>query len=145
MRIGAVQIVAMAMVALAATTSACVGAATSPSQSPAFSQTDLKIGAGDPVAGTANLTVNYTGWLYDPTKTDFKGLQFDTTTGATPFSFTLGSGQVIKGWDQGIPGMNVGGVRRLVIPPSLAYGEKRTSLIPPNATLVFDIELVSTP
>ena len=84
MRIGAVQIVAMAMVALAATTSACVGAATSPSQSPAFSQTDLKIGAGDPVAGTANLTVNYTGWLYDPTKTDFKGLQFDTTTGATP-------------------------------------------------------------
>jgi FKBP-type peptidyl-prolyl cis-trans isomerase FkpA len=145
MRIVAVLFATVAIVVFAGTTSACVGAATSPSQSPAFSQTDLKIGAGDPVAGTSNLTVNYTGWLYDPTKTDFKGLEFDTTTGRGPFSFTLGSGQVIKGWDQGIPGMNVGGIRRLVIPPSLAYGEKRTSVIPPNATLVFDIELVSTP
>src|SRR5947209_5695134 len=101
MRIGAVLIVAMAMGALVGTTSACVGAATSPSQSPAFSQKDLKIGAGDPVAGTATVTVNYTGWLYDATKTDSKGLQFDTSVGTTPFSFALGSGQVIKGWDQG--------------------------------------------
>ena len=89
------------------------------------------------------MTVNYTGWLYDPTKPDQKGLVFDTSIGQTPFTFTLGAGQVIKGWDVGVPGMNVGGVRRLVIPPSLGYGASRSGPIPPNSTLVFEIELVS--
>jgi FKBP-type peptidyl-prolyl cis-trans isomerase FkpA len=131
-------------VALGLLTTGCAGSATSPSQSAPFSQTDLKIGTGDPVT-TGTVTVNYTGWLYDPTKTDKKGLQFDTSTGRGPFQFILNNGDVIKGWDQGVPGMMIGGVRRLVIPPSLAYGATRNGLIPPNATLVFDIELVSAP
>src|SRR6266481_1851710 len=125
--------------ALAASIAACTGSATAPSQSAPFSQTDIKVGTGDPVAGGA-VTVNYTGWLYDPTKADKKGLQFDTSTGRGAFTFTLGTGEVIKGWDQGVPGMNIGGVRRLVIPPSLGYGGTRNGLIPANATLVFDIE-----
>ena len=90
------------------------------------------------------LGVQYTGWLFDPSKADQKGLVFDTSIGSTdPFSFTLGAGQVISGWDQGLVGMKVGGLRRLVVPPSLAYGTSRNNSIPPNATLVFDIELVS--
>jgi FKBP-type peptidyl-prolyl cis-trans isomerase FkpA len=121
----------------------CVGSPTSPAQSAPYSQTDLRIGTGDAAAGTVALTVNYTGWLYDPTKTDNKGLQFDTSPPGSPFGFTLGSGQVIKGWDQGVPGMKVGGLRRLVIPPSLGYGGTRNNLIPANSTLIFDIELVS--
>jgi FKBP-type peptidyl-prolyl cis-trans isomerase FkpA len=88
------------------------------------------------------LTVNYTGWLYDAAKTDGKGLQFETSVGGTPFTFTLGLGQVIAGWDQGLPGMKVGGLRRLVIPPSLAYGAVRNGPIPPHASLVFEIELI---
>jgi len=88
------------------------------------------------------VTVNYTGWLYDTTKTDNKGIQFDSSANSTPFSFTLGQGQVIAGWDRGVPGMKVGGIRRLVVPPSLAYGSARYGPIPPDATLVFDIELV---
>ena len=88
------------------------------------------------------MTVNYTGWLYDASKLDSKGLQFDSSIGGQPFAFTLGAGQVIQGWDQGVPGMKVGGIRRLVIPPSLAYGAVRYGPIPPDATLVFDISLV---
>jgi FKBP-type peptidyl-prolyl cis-trans isomerase FkpA len=91
------------------------------------------------------VTVDYTGWLYDPSKADQKGLQFDSSIGRTPFSTTLGTGAVIKGWDQGIPGMLVGGTRRLVIPPSLAYGDTRSGIVPPNSTLVFDITLLSMP
>lgn len=93
------------------------------------------------------MSVNYTAWLYDPSKADFKGLMFDSTTASdgtqTPFQFTLGTGAVIQGWEKGVPGMNVGGIRRLIIPPSLAYGEQRSGKVPPNATLVFDIQLVA--
>src|SRR5262249_7155325 len=107
----------------------------------AFSQTDLVVGTGTAATTGSSMTVDYTGWLYDTSKPDNKGLQFDTTVGKTPFVFTLGAGQVIKGWDQGLMGMMVGGQRRLVIPPSLAYGNTRSGLIPPNATLIFDITL----
>jgi FKBP-type peptidyl-prolyl cis-trans isomerase len=69
-------------------------------------------------------------------------VQFDSSVGQTPFTFTLGAGQVIAGWEQGVQGMKVGGVRRLVVPPSLAYGQSRYGPIPPNATLVFEIELL---
>ena len=86
--------------------------------------------------------VDYTGWLWDPSKPDSKGPQFQTTVGGEPFSFVLGQGSVIAGWDRGVPGMQVGGVRRLVIPPSLAYGATRQGALPPNATLVFEVSLL---
>lgn len=130
-----------ALAALAGASAACVGS-TSPTGA-AFSQTDLRLGSGATAANGNTLGVNYTGWLYDPSKPDLKGLQFDTSVNTTPFSFSLGSGQVIPGWDQGLTGMRVGGLRRLVVPPSLAYGTTRSGPIPANATLVFDIELLS--
>jgi FKBP-type peptidyl-prolyl cis-trans isomerase FkpA len=136
----ALSLVVVALCAVVA--GACTGDATSPSQTPAFSQTDVRVGTGTAAAGNSTVTVNYTGWLYDPSRSDLKGLQFDTSVGKDPFPFTLGAGQVIKGWDQGVPGMKVGGLRRLVIPPSLAYGAARNGSIPPNASLVFDIELL---
>ncbi len=122
---------------------ACTHDTTGPSSSAPYSQVDLTPGSGAAAADGLNLTVDYTGWLYDPTKADNKGLVFDTTVGKTPFTFTLGTGQVIQGWEQGLVGMQVGGVRRLVIPPSLGYGVSRNNNIPPYATLLFDITLDS--
>lgn len=122
---------------------ACTDTPASPSTSAPFSQTDLRVGSGAEAATNSLLTVNYTGWLYDASRPDQKGLQFDSSLGKAAFSFVLGSGQVIKGWDQGVLGMKVGGQRRLVIPPSLGYGANRSGPIPANATLVFDIELVA--
>lgn len=121
----------------------CTDSPSSPTVTALYSQTDIRVGTGNEAAVGGFLTVNYTGWLYDPTKTDQKGLMFDTSVGAVPFTFTLGAGQVIKGWDTGVLGMKAGGLRRLVIPPSLAYGNQRAGAIPPNSTLVFDIELIS--
>ena len=108
-----------------------------------FTQTDLVVGTGADATVGKLVTVNYTGWLYDTSKTDGKGTQFDSSIGKQPFPFTLGAGQVIKGWDQGVIGMKVGGSRRLIIPPDLAYGASGSGPIPPNATLVFDISLLS--
>ena len=116
---------------------------TSPSGSAPFSRTDLRVGTGaDAVSGRV-ITVHYTGWLYHQSQPDQKGLQFETSVGGTPFSLVLGAGQVIPGWDQGLVGMKAGGLRRLVLPPSLAYGSVRNGSIPPNATLVFEVELVA--
>ncbi|MBA3296256.1 MAG: FKBP-type peptidyl-prolyl cis-trans isomerase [Acidobacteria bacterium] len=120
---------------------ACGDTPTTPSGATAFTQTDLTVGAGAAAVTGNTLTVNYTGWLYDGSKSDKKGLQFDTSVGRAPFIFTLGTGQVIAGWDQGLVSLRVGGVRRLIIPPSLGYGAVRNGPIPPNASLVFDIEL----
>jgi FKBP-type peptidyl-prolyl cis-trans isomerase FkpA len=90
------------------------------------------------------LSVNYTGWLYNGTAPDKKGAQFDASKPGQPFVIWLGTGQVIAGWDQGIVGMKVGGLRRLIVPADLAYGRAGAgNSIPPNATLVFDIELLS--
>jgi FKBP-type peptidyl-prolyl cis-trans isomerase FkpA len=115
---------------------------TSPGVAVPFSQVDLRAGTGaDAVAGKT-VTVNYTGWLYDPAKTDQKGAQFDTSAVRGPYAFVLGAGSVIKGWDQGVAGMKVGGLRRLVIPPALGYGGTANGPIPPNSTLVFDVELL---
>jgi FKBP-type peptidyl-prolyl cis-trans isomerase FkpA len=131
---------ALACAILALAVAGC--GSTAPTEPIPFSQLDLKLGTGtDAVSGKA-LSVNYTGWLYDASKTDQKGLQFDTSVGREVFGFTLGAGQVIQGWEQGVPGMKIGGTRRLVVPPSLAYGGSRNGPIPPNATLVFEIELV---
>ena len=109
-----------------------------------FAQQDIRAGGGAEVAAGRRATVNYTGWLYDPTRPETKGRQMDTSVGRSPFTFTVGAGQVIRGWDQGVPGMKVGGLRRLTIPPELGYGSQGSTggVIPPNATLVFDIELL---
>jgi FKBP-type peptidyl-prolyl cis-trans isomerase FkpA len=120
----------------------CNPTSTGPSSTAPFSQVDLRLGDGVEAVAGKTLTVQYTGWLYDPTRTDLKGLQFDTSAGTAGFPFTLGSQQVIAGWDQGLVGMKVGGIRKLVIPPSLAYGTVRNRSIPPSATLVFEIELL---
>jgi FKBP-type peptidyl-prolyl cis-trans isomerase FkpA len=128
--------------ALAAGIQGCSESPTGPSMSAPFSRTDVTVGTGTEAAQGNGITVNYTGWLYDGSKTDAKGLQFDSSAGREAFVFILGAGQVITGWDEGLVGMRVGGVRRLVVPPSLAYGASRNGPIPPFATLVFDVELV---
>jgi FKBP-type peptidyl-prolyl cis-trans isomerase FkpA len=120
----------------------CGSSSTSPSNVVPFGQLDVRLGTGTDAVAGKSLTVNYTGWLYDASKTDAKGIQFETSVGATPFTFTLGANQVIQGWERGIPGMKIGGVRRLVIPSSLAYGASRNGPIPPYASLVFEIELL---
>ena len=122
---------------------ACNQAPTTPSNAAPFSQTDLVVGTGTSAASGMSLTVDYTGWLYDASKTDHKGAVFSSTLGATPLTFTLGVGQVIPGWDQGLAGLEVGGTRRLVIPPNLAYGGTRITSIPPYATLVYEVTLLN--
>jgi FKBP-type peptidyl-prolyl cis-trans isomerase FkpA len=105
---------------------------------------DLVPGAGTEAVAGAKVTVHYSGWLYEPSQPDSKGKPFDSSReSGRPFTFTLGAGQVIAGWDQGVLGMKVGGQRRLVIPHELAYGERGAGgVIPPRATLVFDVELL---
>ena len=110
-----------------------------------FSSTDLTVGTGTAATAGRVVTVRYTGWLYDPGQAESKGRQFDTSGTGSLAPFTLGTGSVIRGWDQGLVGMRVGGRRRLVIPPDLAYGSQGAGngVIPPNATLVFDVELLN--
>lgn len=107
---------------------------------------DVSVGSGATIKYGTQVAVHYTGWLYDSKSTDFKGTQFDTSRKAEksePFIFRVGAGQVIPGWDRGIVGMKQGGRRTLYIPANLAYGERGAGgVIPPNATLVFDVELV---
>jgi FKBP-type peptidyl-prolyl cis-trans isomerase len=111
----------------------------SPTTTAPYSQTDLVVGGGAVALTGSQVTVAYTGWLHDSSRADAKGSQFETNPG---YSFRLGAGTVIRGWDQGVVGMRVGGQRRLVIPPDLAYGNRSPGAgIPPNATLVFDITL----
>jgi FKBP-type peptidyl-prolyl cis-trans isomerase FkpA len=113
----------------------------SPTHFAPFSQTDLVEGTGAVANDGDLLTVDYTGWLYDETKPEQKGAIFDTSIGFGTFEFTLGDFEVIEGWDRGLVGMKVGGVRRLVVPPSLAYGAFRRDTIPPFATLLFEVTL----
>ena len=108
--------------------------------------TDVVKGMGDEAFPGMVVIVHYTGWLYDAAAPDHHGRKFDSSRDrGQPLSFPLGSGRVIRGWEQGIPGMKVGGKRRLVIPPSLAYGSRGAGngVIPPNATLIFDVELLA--
>jgi FKBP-type peptidyl-prolyl cis-trans isomerase FkpA len=138
--------VALSLAAAPACSGSDSATPTSPSTGSApFSTTDLRAGTGATAATGQAISVNYTGWLYSNTAAENKGTQFDTSAGRGVFRFTLGAGQVIRGWDQGIPGMRVGGLRRLVIPPELAYGSSANGPIPPNATLLFEVELVSVP
>jgi len=98
---------------------------------------DITVGTGATAAKGQHITMQYTGWLQD-------GTSFDSSrkAGAQPFPFNLGNSEVIKGWDEGIPGMKLGGVRRLLIPPALGYGAQGSGPIPPNATLAFDVQLI---
>ncbi len=106
-------------------------------------KTDLAPGTGAEISSGQTALVHYTGWLYDAAAPENKGKQFDSSVGGEPFEFPLGAGRVIAGWDQGVVGMKVGGKRRLVIPPVMGYGERGAGgVIPPNATLLFDVELV---
>ena len=106
--------------------------------------TDVKEGSGAEAVPGKIVIVHYTGWLYDDSAADKKGKKFDSSRDrGDPFDFPLGGGQVIKGWDQGVAGMKVGGQRTLVIPPEMGYGARGAGgVIPPNATLVFDVELL---
>lgn len=106
---------------------------------------DLQPGSGAAIAAGQKAVVQYTGWLYETAAPDKKGTQFDSSrNGGQPFRFVVGAGQVIKGWDQGVVGMKVGGSRRLTIPADLAYGDAGAGgVIPPGATLVFDVDLVA--
>ena len=105
---------------------------------------DHKVGEGKEAVPGKVTVVHYTGWLYDANATDHKGSKFDSSRDRNdPFGFPLGGGRVIRGWDEGVAGMKVGGQRTLIIPPDMGYGARGAGgVIPPNATLVFDVELL---
>jgi FKBP-type peptidyl-prolyl cis-trans isomerase FkpA len=109
-----------------------------------LSKTDLKVGTGPEAQPGMTVEVNYTGWLYDEHAKDKRGKKFDSSLDhGQPFSFTLGQGMVIKGWDEGVAGMHVGGKRLLLIPAALGYGARGAGgVIPPNASLVFEVDLL---
>jgi FKBP-type peptidyl-prolyl cis-trans isomerase len=108
-------------------------------------KTDIKLGEGAEATAGHGVSVHYTGWLFDETAPENKGKKFDSSRDRSePFEFPLGAGHVIKGWDQGVEGMKVGGQRTLIIPAALGYGARGAGgVIPPNATLVFDVELLA--
>ncbi len=100
-------------------------------------------GAGKVATRGKSIKVNYTGWLYDPSAAMGRGKQFDSSIGKDPFTFKLGAGEVIKGWDDGFTDMKVGGKRKLIVPSEMGYGERGAgSVIPPNASLMFEVELI---
>lgn len=105
---------------------------------------DTTPGTGEEARAGQHVRVHYTGWLHDPTAALQRGRKFDSSKDrGDPFSFPLGAGHVIRGWDEGVQGMKVGGTRVLTIPPGLGYGARGAGgVIPPNATLVFEVELL---
>jgi FKBP-type peptidyl-prolyl cis-trans isomerase FkpA len=145
-----------ATLALLASLAACGGGGSSSSSSSnqswaqtsgsvnvtSLTEIDNTVGLGATAVDGDTLTVNYTGWLYQSGATNSEGQEFDSTSGGTPFSFPLGKGQVIAGWDQGLVGMKVGGTRTLIIPSSLGYGPNGYGPIPGGAALVFTVQLV---
>jgi len=110
----------------------------------AFRMIDEQVGSGAEAHPGNQVTVRYTGWLYDEKAKDQRGEKFDASADhGQPFSFTLGGGQVIRGWDEGVAGMRVGGKRRLMLPAEYGYGASGAGgVIPPNASLVFEVELL---
>lgn len=110
----------------------------------ALAKIDRSVGSGAEATPGRSVQVHYTGWLYDPAAADGHGKKFDSSVDrGQPFVFGLGAGMVIRGWDEGVAGMKVGGKRTLVIPPDMGYGARGAGgVIPPNATLIFDVELL---
>lgn len=108
-----------------------------------FTIIDTLVGDGTEAIAGANVSVHYTGWLYNNEAADHKGSKFDSSLDRGQlFEFPLGAGHVIKGWDQGFAGMKIGGKRTLIIPPEMGYGARGAGgVIPPNASLVFEVEL----
>ena len=106
---------------------------------------DNTVGNGNEAAAGRAVTVHYTGWLYNESAADKKGTKFDSSRDRNePFEFNLGAGEVIRGWDEGVAGMKVGGRRTLTIPPNMGYGARGAGgVIPANATLIFDVELLN--
>ena len=105
---------------------------------------DVKVGDGPEAQAGQSVTVHYTGWLFDANAPEQRGLKFDSSKDRDePFEFDLGAGMVIRGWDEGVQGMKVGGKRILTISPELGYGARGAGgVIPPNATLVFEVDLL---
>ena len=112
--------------------------------SEALTKIDVRIGKGEDAVAGQTVNVHYTGWLFDKTAPENKGKKFDSSRDRPGhFTFPLGAGRVIKGWDEGVKGMKVGGQRTLIIAPSMGYGARGAGgVIPPNATLIFDVELM---
>lgn len=133
--------IGVAVAALLVGAAACGENPLSPSEY-GIEVTDLVVGTGTEIKIGRGATVFYTLWLSDPSRPEGKGTQLETNVGGQAFSFAVGYNQVISGWDLGIPGMKVGGTRRLVIPPDQAYGSSSSATIPANSTLVFEIQLV---
>lgn len=136
----------LSLIVLSAGAAACDGGPESPTQPPVFvgpaelQITDLRAGTGATVTAGQRINVAYGLWLYDPTGPDQKGTQIPSPT---PLVVTLTPANIIQGWVNGVPGMKVGGLRRLIVPPSLAYGANGNSSIPGNAWIVFDIEVLA--
>jgi len=125
-----------------ATPAAETSGATTGAPAVASQQIDTVVGTGKEATSGATAVVNYTGWLYEPAAPQQRGKEFDSSVGREPFSFQVGAGQVIKGWDVGVQGMKVGGKRTLIVPADMGYGAGGAGPIPPNATLVFEVELL---
>lgn len=124
---------------------ACTGSTPPPDGSVVeLQRIDGKVGSGAVATAGSDVTVHYTGWLYSESARNKHGLKFDSSVDrGEPFTFLLGAGQVIRGWDDGVAGMKVGGKRTLLVPPDYGYGRDGAGgVIPPNASLVFDVELL---
>lgn len=135
--------IALCLVVVAAWAAGCGNSAERTSVTQLIRQ-DARVGTGAEAQRGRTVTVHYTGWLYDESRPDRKGSKFDSSRdGNEPFSFNLGGGEVIQGWDEGVAGMKVGGQRTLTIPPDMGYGARGAGgVIPPNATLLFEVELL---
>lgn len=143
-KIAVATAIALLSVTACAQTGTSPAATAAPAEIRELVKKDIKVGEGKEAVKGKAVLVHYTGWLYDAKAPDQKGAQFDTSVGkVAPFGFIIGAGRVIKGWDEGVPGMKEGGKRTLIVPAALAYGEKGAGgKIPPNATLLFEVELL---
>lgn len=121
---------------------AVAGQAATAVTTPGLQKVDSVVGNGKLAVPGSTVSVHYTGWLYAPKAAKQHGAQFDSSRDGEPFTFVLGAGKVIPGWDQGVAGMKVGGKRTLIIPAALGYGARGAGPIPPNANLIFDVELL---